>query len=208
MKALTRFSTLTSLLTLCATLSAATAVRYEAEPGSKAKVDGTSTVHDWTVESGIIGGFMEADATFDGDSLKSIKILKAEATIPVRSLKSGKKRMDEVMQEAMKFPQVKTIEYKLANLEEKKAPSKPGVPFQFEATGLLTVSGVTRTNKMQVSIEALDKKRIKVSGDTAVKMTHFGIKPPAPTIALGLIKTGDDVKVHVEWMTAPAAEKK
>jgi hypothetical protein len=34
-------------------------------------------------------------------------------------------------------------------------------------------------------------------------MTSFGIKPPAPKLALGLIHTDDDVKVTFEWLTSP-----
>ena len=33
--------------------------KYDAKPGSKVTLDGTSSVHDWTVESTIIGGSME-----------------------------------------------------------------------------------------------------------------------------------------------------
>jgi hypothetical protein len=33
-------------------------------------------------------------------------------------------------------------------------------------------------------------------------MTSFGIQPPAPKIALGLISTGDDVKLTFDWVTA------
>ena len=33
-------------------------------------------------------------------------------------------------------------------------------------------------------------------------MTSFQIDPPAPKIALGLIKTGDDVSIHFEWVVA------
>jgi hypothetical protein len=33
-------------------------------------------------------------------------------------------------------------------------------------------------------------------------MTDFKIDPPAPKIALGMIKTGDDVKLIFEWMVA------
>ena len=44
-------------------------------------------------------------------------------------------------------------------------------------------------------------KRVTFSGSTKVKMTDFGIKPPAPSIGLGLIKTGDDVTLSFEWKT-------
>jgi hypothetical protein len=31
-------------------------------------------------------------------------------------------------------------------------------------------------------------------------MTDFKIDPPAPKVALGLIKTGDEVKLFFEWI--------
>src|SRR6185503_7187541 len=104
-----------ALVTLLAALSvgAAPPVRYDAQPGgSKLKVDGTSTLHDWTLESGVIGGFMELDATFpnasDTAAPSSVKP-RIEVNIPVRQLKSGKKGMDAVMYDAMKqekFPKI------------------------------------------------------------------------------------------------------
>ena len=68
-------------------------IRYEAEPGgSKMKIDGTSTLHDWTVECGVIAGFMELDATFPDGSATPIAVTpRVEVSIPVRQLKSGKK---------------------------------------------------------------------------------------------------------------------
>src|SRR5438552_19115488 len=43
-------------------------VRYEALPAcSKAKLDGTSTIHDWTVESRLIAGYVEFESGFNLD---------------------------------------------------------------------------------------------------------------------------------------------
>jgi polyisoprenoid-binding protein YceI len=179
-------------------------VRYDAQPvGSKAKIEGTSTIHDWTMESSVIGGFMEVDANFPVSALSDPNAArpKVEVFLPVRAFKSYAKRMDEVMQEHMEEPKFKRIEYKLLELKPKSAPGTTG-PLQFEAVGLLTIHGVTRTNTMPVTIEKLDGK-IKVTGKTPLKMTDFGVKPPAPTI-LGMspIKTGDDITVSFEWLTA------
>lgn len=179
-------------------------VRYDAQPtGSKAKIEGTSTIHDWTMESSVIGGFMEVDANFPASALTDPNAArpKVEVFLPVRAFKSYAKKMDEVMQEHMEEPKFKRIEYKLIELKPKSAPGTTG-PLQFEAVGLLTIHGVTRTNTMPVTIEKLDGK-IKVTGKTPLKMTDFGVKPPAPTI-LGMspIKTGDDITVSFEWLTA------
>ena len=49
-----------SVLGLAVLLYAQNATRFVAEPlGSKVKLEGTSTIHDWTVESAVIAGAME-----------------------------------------------------------------------------------------------------------------------------------------------------
>src|ERR1051325_8884035 len=43
-------------------------VKYQPPPdGGKIKIDGTSTIHDWTVECGLVPGTLELDAAFDAD---------------------------------------------------------------------------------------------------------------------------------------------
>jgi len=192
-----------------ATPVAGSAVRYESQPGSLVQIDGTSNIHDWTVKGGIIKGFIEADAGFPESAAKpGAQTPKVEVTIPVRTLKStvlvGAKKMDEVMQEHMNMAKYPSIEYRLLELTP-KAGAAAGKTLQFDAKGALTVSGVTRTNVMPVTLERLDNAKVKVAGSTNLKMTDFGIKPPAPTLALGLIKTGDDVKISIAWLTAQKA---
>jgi polyisoprenoid-binding protein YceI len=191
---------------MCAGLAvfAADKLVFESRPGSTIKLDGTSTVHDWTVESQIIKGTMEVPADFATDSSSAAKNTKVEVTIPVRSLKSGKSAMNSIMWEAMKMKEHPNIEYKLLELKPRSGGAQ-GTSAQFDATGTLKVAGVTRTNTIPVTIEKVDATKAKVSGTTTVKMTDFGIKPPAPTVGLGFIKTGDDVKIAFEWQTEQAA---
>jgi len=183
---------------------AADTVRFESRPGSKVKVDGTSTVHDWTVESQIVKGTMEVPADFTSNPAAAAKNTKVEVTIPVRSLKSGKTAMNNIMWEAMKMKDHPNIEYKLLELTPKSGGAQ-GSSAQFDAKGTLTVAGVTRTNTMPVTIEQVGDGKAKATGTTTVKMTDFGIKPPAPTVGLGFIKTGDDVKIAFEWHAEKAA---
>ena len=89
-------------------LLGADSTRYQGVPrGSSVKIDGTSTVHDWTVEGKLIGGFMDVDGEFPSDlSVATVPELtsppKVNVQIPVRSIKSGKSTMDSVMHTAMK----------------------------------------------------------------------------------------------------------
>jgi polyisoprenoid-binding protein YceI len=189
-------------------LARAETVRFNAEPGaSKIKIDGTSTIHDWSVDCNVIGGFMELEATFlDGKSAPSAVKPRVEVNVPVRQLKSGKKSMDTVMHDAMKQAQHSKIDYKVLELTPKPGQAA-GASSQFDARGALTIAGVTRTNVMPVTISRLDEKKLKVIGATNLKMTDFGIKPPAPEIGLGLIKTGDEVKLTFDWTVVQAAPK-
>lgn len=188
-----------------APLRAADAVKYVAQPGSEMKIDGTSNIHDWTVKGQIISGSMEVSPAFDKD-LKTLESPpKVDVSIPIRSLKSGTKKMDEVMQEAMKSKENPTIKYQLKSLAMKTEPKGANGPGEYTSTGDLTISGVKKTVEMPVTIERVDGNKLKVKGATVVKMTDYSIKPPSPALAMGLIKTGDEVKLAFEWILAKAA---
>jgi hypothetical protein len=42
--------------------------------------------------------------------------------------------------------------------------------------------------------------KIKVSGTAPIKMTQYGITPPAPNWGMGMARCGDDVKIIFEWV--------
>lgn len=209
MKTLRTLSIGALALTFTASLVAADLTKYDAQPGSKVKIDGSSNIHDWTVEGGIIAGRMELDAKFAADPTKAQpgKIeAKVETTVPVRTLKSGKTTMDSVMQGAMKFPLHPKIEYRLTELTLKETPKSADGPFSFDSKGELAVSGVTNKVSFPVTMTRTGKT-LKTTGTANLKMTSFGITPPSPKIAFGLITTADDVKITFDWNTSPAEAK-
>lgn len=194
------------LLCLAFTARAEEWVHYDARPGSKVTIDGTSTLHPWSVESQLIAGFMEFDASYPLDPSKTelppLKVVpKVSVSISVRSLKSGKTLMDKVMHDAMNHTKYPKIEYRLKEMSLKPGPRAAGSPIVFDTKGDLTVSGVTKPAAMTVAFERMGGGRLKVSGTYNLKMTDFGVQPPSPTLALGFIKTGDDVKIAFEWVT-------
>lgn len=199
------FSALASLLLLARPLAAQTLTRFNAQPaGSRVRLEGTSTVHDWTIEGALIGGSLELDGGFLADPAKARpgKIsAKAQVVIPVRSLKSGKDAMDSVMQQAMRQETHPKIEYHLDELTLRETPKAAEGPFLCDSKGELVIAGVTNKIEMPVTLQRADKARLKISGAITVKMTAYQITPPAPKIALGLISTGDDVKISFDWLT-------
>lgn len=185
--------------------------KYYAKSGSKMRIEGTSTIHDWQVEGTLIGGYLEVSSNFPSEPGQDVKPGKVEAHaepfIMVRSLKSVEKdgkpysdRMDEVMYEHLKAKENPKIAFHLTELTLKEPAKSNDTPYVFEAKGQLAVSGVTNDVTMPVTILPLGDKKLKVSGKTTLKMTDFKVEPPNP-LGLG-IKTGDEIKIIFDWMVA------
>ena len=84
------------LLLAAVSLSAAEQMTtYAARSGSKMRLEGTSNIHDWQVESPFIGGMLEVGAGFPTEPGQAVTPgpmpAKAEVFIQVRSLKSIEK---------------------------------------------------------------------------------------------------------------------
>jgi polyisoprenoid-binding protein YceI len=207
-------SLLAATITVALSARAAdTLTRFDARSGGKIRIEGTSNIHDWQVESGLIGGFMEVGAGFPiepGQTAAPGKVeAKATVNIPVRALTSIEKdgkpystAMDDIMHEKLRMADSPKIVYTLTELALKEAPKTKDNPYVYDAKGSLVVAGVTNAVSMPVSILPLGDKKLKITGTVSVKMTDYKIDPPAPKIALGFIKTGDDVKLIFEWLVA------
>jgi hypothetical protein len=189
--------------------------RFDAKSGSnmKVRIEGTSTVHDWQVEGPLIGGFLEAGPGFPvepGQAATPGKVqARVEAFILVRTLKSVEKdgshysdKMDEIMFEKLKAPTNPKILYRLNELVLKEPARTKEAPYVFDAKGDLVVAGVTNKISMPVNITPLGDKKLKVTGNLTVKMTDFKIQPP---VLIGLLSTGDEVKLLFDWMVVHKA---
>jgi hypothetical protein len=203
-------------LSASASLRAADTTLLRAQPGSKVRIDGTANmIHThWAVQSPLIAGSLEVGPGFPiepGQTVTPGKIdAKGESSIPVRSLKSieddGKHYsdpMDDVMYGKLKAQENPKIFYRLTELTLKEAPKDKDSPYVFDSKGEVAVAGVTNSVAFPVNVLPVPGNKIKVSGSTTLKMTDFKIQPPAPTFALGAIKTGDEVKISFEWILAP-----
>ena len=104
-------------------------------------IHGNSSVHKWKVETKVIGGFLNIDSA----ALSKTGTTQASGTVivPVRQLKSGKKRMDEVMHVAMNEPQHKLIKFTITGLEVKSV--KDGVS-TCGGSGAIEINGKSSLN--------------------------------------------------------------
>ncbi len=189
------------------TQTRAETVTYFAKTGSLLKISGTSSVHDWEVKTLLIGGRMVWDSSFPLDPSKAelpklTTTPKVSVIVPVRNIESGKQRMNEVMHGAMNAQKHKFARYNLKEIKVIDKKRKAGDPIVFNTKGTLNINGKSAPVSMQISIAKREGGKLKVSGKTKLRMSQFGITPPAPKIALGLITTGDEVSVEFEWFVA------
>ena len=90
-------------------------IRFLGFPGSKLRIDGTSTIHDWHADTKLIGGSFRCDSAVSLADTAKVAIGKLDAKVAA-IMRSGSfscssgSAMDKVMRNAMntdKFPLIK-----------------------------------------------------------------------------------------------------
>lgn len=146
-------------------------------------VDGTSTLHDWTVESKSATGVL----VMQEDGIASVSV-----QVPVRSLESGKSGMDRRMYDALESRNHDTITF-TSNEITLADDKRSGV-----AKGQLTIAGQTRDHEVPFTLTG-DGNSWKFTGSSDFTMSKFDIDPP--TAVMGTIRTGDAIVVRFEIAT-------
>jgi hypothetical protein len=172
---------------------------------SRLRIEGTSNIDTWQVESKSVLGFLETrhELPLRQDLQVHLGPVEARANFAmnVRTLKSVEKdgkpfsnKMDEIMYDALRAARHPKIEFQLDRLSIKSLPPGPEEPMDAEGAGQLTVGGVAHEVSFPLRFMALPGGQARITGAAALKMTDFRIRPPSPVIALGLVRTGDEVK--------------
>lgn len=167
-------------------------VRYTFTEESEVRVEGTSSLHDWSAEGTSIAGMMEI--TGGGGLLDGGTLTKGNLTIPVGGLDTDNNTMNKKMRAALKADTYSTITYQLVSATLTGAPE--GNSFQILATGELTLAGVSKTIEVKLDGQDLGGGKLRLIGSYALQMTEYGMKPPSAM--LGTIKTGDMVTIHFD----------
>lgn len=153
---------------------------------SKLAVNGTSNVHDWTIEAKAMSG--KASVTLDAGDLKAIKSL--DFSVEVEQLKSGKSGMDKNTFKALKSTSHKNISFKLVKVVKITTISDNN--YTVETQGDLTIAGVTKRINQSFTTKLIGKKMV-FTGKQKIDMTVYSVEPPKAL--MGTIKTGKDVTV-------------
>ncbi|PKA98948.1 YceI-like domain-containing protein [Flavobacteriaceae bacterium MAR_2009_75] len=149
---------------------------YNLSDKSSLTIDGTSTVHDWTVNANVLEGQLIL-----GDDLPK----KIDFNVDVENIKSERgPTMDSKMHAALKMESHPKIVF---NLEEVKDKST--------LIGNLTIAGKGKKVEIPVDIQS-SEGGIKISGEHKITLKNYGIEPP--TAMFGQIIVGDEVTVKFD----------
>lgn len=163
--------------------------KYQFATNSHISIAGTSTLHDWTMDTRKVSG--EANIEILNNQLISINEVKLE--IPVESLKSGKDVLDDNAYKALKSDKYSSISFQLKDAEPISMAAGMAV---LQVNGNLTIAGKTRQESMLVKCRIDKNGNLQVRGETELKMKDYGVKPPE--VMLGTVKTGNEITITFE----------
>lgn len=153
-------------------------------------ITGTSTLHDWTMNSDQAN--LQATIETDGNGTPT-KLASLSVNIPAESLKSGKSAMDKNAYTALKTDKNKQIIYQLtSSIINGKTISN---------SGNLTIAGTSKQTSVEATFEVLGDGSLKFKGSKKIVMSEYNVEPPS--FMFGSVKTGDDIILTFEIILAP-----
>lgn len=156
---------------------------------SSLMIEGTSNIHDWTLEAESTSGVLTAE--FDEGKLEEIENL--EFTVVANSLRSGKSGMDKNTYKALNTDKYREITFKLKNVQS--IDKKSNDTYKVKATGSLEISGTKKDVNLNFDLKS-NNNQIILTGEHKLTMTDYGVD--APTAMFGTITTGEDVVIKFE----------
>lgn len=154
---------------------------YQASGESDMVVKGTSTLHDWEVNAEKINA--SGEIKLNSNTIESISSFKL--IIPVESIKSESKGMDDKMYDALKSEDHPNITFKLNKIQAISST-------QIKALGYLTIAGTTK-QVVLIANYKVENGKIIIKGSKDLKMTDYNVDPP--TAVFGTIRSGDEVTI-------------
>ena len=155
-------------------------------------VSGTSTIRGWTCSvKGVMAvtpasGPAKTPAPGFGAGVQA-----ATVTVQVKAFTCPNEEMREHLLQAMKADKFSEIVFRLDSYDVKGG--------QTQATGALTITGVTQPVSLPVALTPSDKA-IGIEGNTRLDMTKFGVDPPV--VMAGLLKVGPQIRIEFKGFIA------
>ena len=160
----------------------AMAQEYTLSETSAMTIDGSSSLHDWTVTANT----MEGTITENDDNISGVEFSVAVADI----ISDRAAAMDKKMHEALKKEEHPKVTFTVDGADAAVGENQ-------ELMGTLNIAGVEQEVKVPATISQ-EEGGLRVKGEQIIALKDFDIKPP--TAMFGTIVVGDDVTVKFDLL--------
>jgi len=162
---------------------------------STMEIDGTSNIHDWTVDAQKIN--IDANFTFETLTAETAQnpVQSLTVSVPVKQLESGKGGMNRRMYDALKRDDFPNISFKLSSAELTDA-NADSTSFTLNASGTLTIAGVSKQVSFPVEGSMQEDGAYNFAGSYEIDMTEYNVEPPSAMF--GAVKAGKMVTVRFD----------
>jgi polyisoprenoid-binding protein YceI len=152
---------------------------------------GTSNIHDYTATTSTVRltSARLVQPVADANGLLAPGAVEGfEVAVPAATLVSDKDGLNKNMHKALVVDKHPNITFRLARID-------PGAGGALKAVGTLQIAGKAKEMAFDLKTER-QASTLKITGQTALLMTDFGITPPKAM--LGMLKTDPKVTVTFE----------
>ncbi len=160
-------------------------IQFKNGPESKITVKGTSTLHDWSMESQKFDcNVYLSQASWEGAIVDRISF-----SLQVDNLKSDKAALDKNAYKALKTNEIQFHSTLLDTLQFSANQVKGNI------VGDLTIAGTTRPVSFPFEGKIQNETTMESTAICKINMKDFGVKPPS--FMLGAMKTGAEVEIII-----------
>ena len=173
-------NTLLTLFLMGLTLSSFSQASYTLSDTSAMTIDGSSSLHDWTVTANTLEGTIAEN----GESVSAVDFSVAVADI----VSDRAAAMDNKMHDALKKEEHPKVTFTVKDANAAMGENQ-------ELKGTLNIAGVEN----EVSVPAAISQKngsLHISGEKKIALKDYNIEPP--TAMFGSIVVGDDVTVKFD----------
>lgn len=162
------------------TLSGFSQESYTLSDTSTMTIDGSSSLHDWTVTANTLEGTVAQN----GESISAVDFSVAVADI----LSDRAAAMDSKMHDALKKEEHPKVTFMVKDANANMGENQ-------ELKGMLTIAGIE--NEVSVPATIIQKDgTLHITGERKIALKDYNIEPP--TAMFGSIVVGDDVTVKFD----------
>ncbi len=164
-------------------------------------IKGTSSLHEWEIEVNNVSG----QIVFNNNNRAIQGISALKVMVITSSITSDNGIMNRKTARALKADKYPVIYF---NLDKVLSFTNSSGIIKGEISGSLEVAGTKKAIRIPFESSPVLSNTIKITGNTTILMSDFGIEPP--TALAGTLKTGDraDIVFSTTWMQAELLTEK